>query len=203
MCPPARMERHRHRDGRERTQFSPAPEPGGQGRPRHGRKVGHGCPPVVGKGQAVHPASCPQVKFHCRGRSWGALSLLSPLTGLLLGQLFVQGKGGLLLLNEHAVDHHHLRRGAHPLRGETRGCAREGARRGRAQGPPGRTGTGSKLALLGSDYQPPVLPPEASRSRPPRPTMGPEQARGKAGSPREEGAGTLPGTPLGARGGIY
>lgn len=33
----------------------------------------------------------------------------SPLTRLLLGQLFVQGKSGLLLLNEHSVDHHHLR----------------------------------------------------------------------------------------------
>lgn len=32
----------------------------------------------------------------------------SPLTRLLLGKLLIQGKGGLLLLNEHSVDHDHL-----------------------------------------------------------------------------------------------
>lgn len=31
------------------------------------------------------------------------------LVRLLLGELLIQGKGGLLLLNEHSVDHNHLR----------------------------------------------------------------------------------------------
>lgn len=48
------------------------------------------------------------------GRHWGREAEGSGgrhvLVRLLLGELLIQGKGGLLLLNEHSVDHNHLRR---------------------------------------------------------------------------------------------
>lgn len=51
-------------------------------------------------------AGNPSIKVHDR---WGGCPTHpSPLTRLLLGELLIQGKGGLLLLNEHSVDHNHL-----------------------------------------------------------------------------------------------
>ena len=73
------------------------------------------------------------VSFCSSGMSGGYApvpSVLSALTRLLLGQLLVQGEGGLLLLNEHSVDHHHLCRGAHPLRGEDGQVKKPGGREG-------------------------------------------------------------------------
>lgn len=98
----------------------------GQGDPSWHCQV-PGCPGALSPVPHLFPSTqCPHENGENRARArlampppvlmpglWGPAI---PLTWFLLRQLLVQGEGGLLLLDEHAVDHDHLCRGAHPLR---------------------------------------------------------------------------------------